>query len=97
MKLTFHSLKISDIKRETKDTVSIAFEVPTNLKEQFKFVPGQYLTLKANIGGEEVRRSYSICSALSQGELRVAVKEVEKGRFSVFANRELQVGQQLDV
>ena len=97
MKPTFHSLKINDIKRETKDTVSIAFDVPGDLLDQFKFIPGQYLTLKAIINGEDIRRSYSICSALSQEELRVAVKEVENGKFSTYANRELQVGQEMEV
>lgn len=97
MKPTFHTLKISDIKRETADTVSIAFDVPAELAESFKFVPGQYLTLKTNINGEEVRRSYSICSALSENELRVAVKQVDNGVFSSHANQNLSVGQELDV
>ncbi|MBD3638325.1 MAG: 2Fe-2S iron-sulfur cluster binding domain-containing protein [Crocinitomicaceae bacterium] len=97
MKPTFHTLTISDIKKETKDTVSIAFEVPNDLSEAFKYMPGQYLTLVANLNGDEVRRSYSISSALSEGELRVAVKEVENGLFSTYANQELKKGDTLKV
>lgn len=97
MKPTFHTLKINDIRKETNDTVSIAFDVPADLKDNYKFIPGQYLTLKADIKGEDVRRSYSICSALSEDELRVAIKEVENGLFSTYANQSLQTGQDMDV
>ena len=89
MKPTFHPLRISNIKKETRDTVSIAFDIPSELESDFKFVPGQYLTLKSIINGEDIRRSYSISSALSENELRVAVKQVENGVFSTFANQEL--------
>lgn len=92
----FHPLKVSDIKRETSDCVSVAFEIPTNLEKDFHFIQGQYLTFKKEIGGEEVRRSYSICSSPLDGELRVAIKEVPEGRFSTFANRELKVGDLLE-
>jgi ring-1,2-phenylacetyl-CoA epoxidase subunit PaaE len=97
MKPTFHQLTIKNIKKETTDTVSIAFDVPANLSADYKFVPGQYLTLKADIDGEDVRRSYSISSALSEGELRVAVKEVEKGKFSTYANNQIKAGELMDV
>lgn len=97
MKPTFHTLKISDIKKETEDTVSIAFDVPVDLSDSFKFIPGQYLTLKATIDGEEIRRSYSICSALSENELRVAVKQVDKGVFSTHANKNLSIGNEIEV
>lgn len=97
MKPTFHQLSIKDIRKETSDTVSIAFEVPSDLTDSYVFEPGQYLTLKSIIKGEDVRRSYSISSALSERELRVAIKEVENGIFSTFANRELSVGDKLDV
>lgn len=93
----FHSLKVSDVRRETADTVSISFSVPQELGETFTFVPGQYLTLKTDISGEEVRRSYSICSAIGEGELRVAVKRVTDGAFSNFANDDIAVGDQIDV
>ena len=97
MKATFHSLIIKDIRKETTDTVSIAFDVPKELCEQYNFVPGQYLTLKTDIKGEDIRRSYSISSALSEGELRVAIKQVYNGVFSTYANQSLNVGDPLEV
>jgi len=93
----FHRLVVSDVRRETTEAVSIAFEVPPYLAPAFSFDPGQYLTLKAVVAGEEVRRSYSICSGVDDGELRVAVKEVESGLFSSFANKTLKAGDELDV
>ncbi len=93
----FHSLQIKNIRRETSDCVSVAFDVPTELEENYQFISGQYLTLKTEIEGEEVRRSYSICSSPTDNELRVAVKKVEGGRFSSFANELLQVGNILEV
>jgi ring-1,2-phenylacetyl-CoA epoxidase subunit PaaE len=88
----FHPLKVSDIRRETADCVSVSFDVPAELAGEYTFVPGQYLTFRTEINGEDIRRSYSICSAPSDGELRVAVKKVEGGRFSTFANEDLRVG-----
>lgn len=93
----FHTLKINDIRQETKDCVSLAFEVPEALQAAYAYIPGQYLTLKTAVEGEEVRRSYSICSSPWEGELRVAVKKVVGGRFSSLANEVLQVGDTLDV
>lgn len=92
----FHTLKIIDIRRETADTVSIAFSIPDSLTQDYQFLPGQYLTFKREIDGEEVRRSYSICSS-EEETLRVAVKKVPKGRFSTFANEVLQPGDELEV
>ena len=97
MKPTFHTLNIKDIRKETADTVSIAFDIPENLKNDFEYIPGQYLTLKAEIKSEDVRRSYSISSALSEGGMRVAIKQVENGLFSTYACNELAVGQSMDV
>lgn len=94
---TFHSLSITDIKRETSDSVAITFDIPSNLSTDFSFVPGQYITLRTTINNNEVRRAYSICSTPSEKNLSVAVKEVENGTFSVFANEKLQKGDQLDV
>ena len=88
----FYPLTVSEVRRETEEAVSISFEVSEELKKTFTFIPGQYLTLKTNIEGEEVRRSYSICAAPSDGELRVAVKEIEGGKFSTYANRNLKAG-----
>ena len=93
----FYSLKIQDIRTETADCVSVAFEVPESLAGEYAFVHGQNLTLKASIQGEEVRRSYSICTSPLDHELRVAIKKVPGGRFSTFANEELHVGDMLDV
>ena len=93
----FYKLSVKDIQRETDKCVTISFSVPEDLKDKFKFIAGQYLTLKAMINGEEVRRDYSICSTPKSGELKVAVKEVEKGTFSKFANRLLKVNDVLDV
>ena len=86
----FYPLKIKNIKRETKDAVSITFDIPTNLEEEFKFIAGQYITLKTTINGNEVRRAYSICSSPKSGEITVAVKQVKGGTFSVYATTELQ-------
>lgn len=93
----FHTLKISDVRRETEDTVSIAFEVPVELKDDYSFHAGQYLTLRTDINGEDIRRSYSLSSAPYERELRVAIKKIENGKFSTFANEKLAVGQPLEV
>ena len=92
----FHTLTVTDIRRETPDCVSVAFAVPAAVEEQFAFRAGQYLTLRTTIQGEEVRRSYSICSAPQEEALRVAIKKVEQGRFSTFANEVLRVGDTLE-
>lgn len=94
---TFHDLRVLDITRETADCVSVAFEVPESLSEAYRFIPGQYLTLETEINGEAVRRSYSLCSSPFDGELRVAIKQVEKGRFSTWANESLTVGSSMRV
>lgn len=88
----FHKLTIKDIRQETTDCHSVAFDVPSELGEQFQFIQGQYLTLRADINGEDVRRSYSICSSPGDEELRVAIKKIEGGKFSTFANETLKVG-----
>jgi ring-1,2-phenylacetyl-CoA epoxidase subunit PaaE len=93
----FHRLKVADVRRETDEAVSIAFTVPPELAAAYTFEPGQYLTLRADIEGEDTRRSYSICSGLDEAELRVAVKEVEGGLFSSFANRSIKTGDAIDV
>ena len=93
----FHRLKVRDVRRETPDAVSVAFEVPPDLASAYAFVPGQYLTLRATIDGEDLRRSYSICSGPDDGELRIAVKRVEGGSFSAWINSDLKGGDGLDV
>lgn len=94
---TFHQLKIKDIKKETPNAVSIAFEIPENLKEEYTFIAGQYINLKTNYEGKEIRKAYSICSAPGSNELRVAIKAVKQGGFSVFANEKLAVGDIMEV
>lgn len=93
----FHTLKIAEVNRETEDTVSIAFEIPRELITEYKYESGQYLTLKALIDGEDVRRSYSLCSAPHEGEWRVAIKQVENGKFSTYANSALKAGMEMEV
>ncbi|MDB5547047.1 MAG: phenylacetate-CoA oxygenase/reductase, PaaK subunit, partial [Tardiphaga sp.] len=93
----FHRLAIDDLRRETADAVSMTFAIPNDLAEDYAFVPGQYLTLRTMMGGEEVRRSYSICSAPDDRELRIAVKKVDGGAFSSFVLDDLKPGDELDV
>lgn len=93
----FHTLTIADIRKETEDTVSIAFDIPEELKDDYSFHAGQYLTLRADINGQDTRRSYSLSSAPFETELRVAIKKIENGKFSTFANEQLSVGQFMDV
>ncbi|WP_323795768.1 1,2-phenylacetyl-CoA epoxidase subunit PaaE [Nisaea sp.] len=93
----FTSLRVRDVRPETSDSVSIALDVPEEQRASFRYLPGQYLTLRHEIDGHDVRRSYSICSGLDDGEIRVAVKRVEGGAFSSFANDALKPGDMLDV
>lgn len=93
----FHRLTVQDVRRETADAVSIAFDVPVVLAGDYRFAPGQYLTLRAAVDGEDLRRSYSICSGPDDGELRIAVKRVEGGVFSDWVNRTLKPGDAIEV
>ncbi len=93
----FHQLKISEVVRETEEAISVAFDVPEDLSKDYEYIQGQHLTLKTDVGGEEIRRSYSICSAVGDGQLKVAIKQIEGGLFSTYANQSLTQGQSLDV
>ena len=93
----FHSLQVKKIQRETEDCVSISFYVPEELKDAFQFKQGQNLTIRKKINGEELRRNYSICTSPFDKELKVAVKKVNGGLFSTFANEELKEGDFLEV
>lgn len=93
----FHTLSVSHIKKESSNSVSITFDVPSDLKDLYQFKAGQYITLKHTISGKEYRRAYSICSSINSDQLKVAVKKVENGVFSVFATTSLKVGDVLDV
>lgn len=88
----FHSLRVANLANETRDAIVVTFDVPEEQRESFRFTPGQHLTLRANFEGEEIRRSYSICSAPFEGQVRVAIKRVQDGLFSTWANRELRPG-----
>jgi ring-1,2-phenylacetyl-CoA epoxidase subunit PaaE len=94
----FHPLRVLDVRRETADTVSLAFEVPDELTGEYAFEPGQHLTFRIpGPAGDEVRRSYSISSGVDDGELRVAVKNIPGGVFGVYACTQLKPGDVLDV
>jgi len=93
----FHRLAVKDLRRETRDAVSLTFAIPHELQDDYRFSPGQYLTLRTTMDGEEVRRSYSICSGPDDGELRIVVKKVDGGAFSNWAADELKSGDEIDV
>lgn len=93
----FHSLKVKEIKKTTDDCSIISFDVPEELVDTFQFKHGQYLTLETSINGEDIRRSYSLCSSPMDNEWKVGIKKVPNGKFSTFANEELRTGDQLDV
>ena len=93
----FHRLAVKDLRRETRDAVSLTFAIPDELQGDYRFSPGQYLTLRTTMDGEEVRRSYSICSGPDDDELRIAVKKVDGGAFSNWAADELKSGDEIDV
>lgn len=94
----FNPLKVKDVKRETSDAVSVAFDVPPILQIPYQYKQGQYITLKMTINGEELRRSYSICTnPYTEKELRVAIKEVKDGRVSSYINQKLKVGDVIEV
>ncbi len=93
----FYKLKIKEIYKETKDTSVITFDVPQALYETFKFRQGQHLTLKADLNGEDVRRSYSLCSSPYEQEWKVAVKAIPEGKFSTYINESLTAGDELEV
>ncbi|MEM6685993.1 MAG: ferredoxin--NADP reductase [Bacteroidota bacterium] len=93
----FRPLEVRHIHRETPSAVSVEFHVPEALAPSYTFKAGQYITLKTQINGEEVRRAYSLCAAPKEDKLRVAIKEVANGTFSTYANRELTEGSVLEV
>ena len=93
----FHPLRIASVDRETRDAVALTFDVPPALAPQFRFDAGQHLTVRARIDGQDVRRSYSICSPVDEGTLRIAVKRSPGGVFSSWANDKLVPGASLEV
>lgn len=97
MSIHFHSLRIKEIRKETPECVSVLFDIPDELKNDFRFKQGQSLTMRTLINNEEVRRTYSICSSPLDNEVRVAIKKVDGGLFSSFANERLKAGDTLEV
>jgi ring-1,2-phenylacetyl-CoA epoxidase subunit PaaE len=93
----FHKLAIADIRKETPECISISFHIPQELQQEYLFKQGQNITLRTTINGEDIRRSYSICSSPLENELRVAVKQTSFGKFSTWANSTLKKGDILDV
>ena len=93
----FYPLTVAKVKHETRDAIAVTFAVPPELKQTFAYQQGQHLTLRALIDGEDVRRSYSICSAVQDEQLRVAIKRTPGGLFSTWANESLQPGATLEV
>lgn len=94
---TFHQLRVAALDRLTSKAVRVHFEIPEALKPVFQFNSGQYITLKADFQGEEVRRAYSLCSSPTEANLAIGVKEVANGRFSTYVNRELRAGDVIEV
>jgi ring-1,2-phenylacetyl-CoA epoxidase subunit PaaE len=86
----FHELKVADVRPLTDDSVLITFDVPDELRDEFRFEHGQHVTLRTDLGGKGVRRNYSICSPATQPELRIAVKHIPGGAFSTFAREQLR-------
>ena len=97
MSKQFYPLRVKDLHKDTENAVVLTFAVPGELTDTFGFIQGQYLTLNQKIDGEDVRRSYSICAGLDDGHLRVAIKHVEGGIFSTWANEVLKKGDVLEV
>ena len=93
----FHSIQVADIYKETKDCSVITFDIPENLKSDFSYNSGQHLTLRTTINGQEVRRSYSLCSNPIQNTWQVAVKKIDSGLFSTYVNDQLKKGDFLEV
>jgi ring-1,2-phenylacetyl-CoA epoxidase subunit PaaE len=97
MSIHFYPLRIKKINKETDQCVSVEFEIPENLASSFQFKQGQSLTMRTTLNGEEVRRTYSLCSSPLDNKWRVAIKKVDGGSFSSFANENLKEGDVLDV
>ncbi len=97
MSTHFYPLTVKEIRKETSDCVSISFHIPEKLVDEFKFNQGQHLTIKKFLNGEELRRNYSLCTSPFENDYRIAVKKIDGGLFSTFANDELQVGDVLEM
>jgi ring-1,2-phenylacetyl-CoA epoxidase subunit PaaE len=97
MSLHFHPLRVQRIARDTDDALVLSFALPEALREQFRFQQGQYLTLRHEVGGQDLRRSYSICAGVDDDELRVGVRKVAGGAFSTWVHEQLREGDEIQV
>lgn len=96
-RLEFHDLDVVEVTTLTDDAVAVTFDVPTELMPDFEYLPGQHVTVRAMIDGEDVRRSYSICANANSGKLRVGIKRLPGGAFSTYATEDLRAGDSLQV
>jgi ring-1,2-phenylacetyl-CoA epoxidase subunit PaaE len=97
MSALFHPLRVRAVQPDTPEAVIVSFEVPEALRPVFGFTQGQYLTLRKEIAGQDLRRSYSICAGVDDGELRVGVRKVRGGVFSNWINEHLKPGDTINV
>jgi len=97
MSTHFEKVRVKEVQRETDDCVSILFDIPENLQETFSYLPGQHITIRTQINHEQVRRSYSLCSSPLHNEWRIAVKKLEGGIFSAFANEQIKAGDTVEL
>lgn len=96
-KLAFHELRVTEVTPLTEDSVSVTFDVPEELSQAFRYIPGQHVTVRAMIDGQDVRRSYSICANAATGKLRVGIKRLTGGLFSTYATTQMAAGDVLHV
>ncbi len=97
MSTHFEKVRIKEVRKETDDCVSISFDIPENLQQDFDYLPGQHITIRTDINNEKVRRSYSLCSSPLHNEWRIAVKKIEGGIFSAFANHQIKPGDTVEL
>lgn len=93
----FYSLKIKELQQLTKDSIEVTFDIPQDIQQEFAYTAGQYLNVRKDIDGMDIRRSYSLCTAPHEKKWSIAIKRVKDGIFSTFANEKLQVGDTLEV
>jgi ring-1,2-phenylacetyl-CoA epoxidase subunit PaaE len=92
-----HTVRVKNVSREAPDCVSISFDIPSALKNQFSYTAGQHVVVRKMLGGEDIRRTYSFCTAPSESQFKIAVRHVDGGVFSSFANKDLKAGDELDI
>ena len=97
VELEFHQLRVTEVAPLTDESVAVTFDVPAELSDTFRYLPGQHVTVRKMIDDEDVRRSYSICASANSGKLRVGVKRLPGGIFSTYAIEQLKAGDTLEV